>query len=335
MASLNISLASRLRAFALDVELSVGAETLALAGPSGAGKSTIVRMVAGLARPERGRIAAGADVWLDTESGVDRRPEQRAVGLVPQDYALFPHMSVEANVGFADPARAPELMQRLGIAHLAGDRPGQLSGGERQRVALARALARDPAVLLLDEPLAALDAQTRRSVRDELAAVVRELSVPTILVTHDIGDAAALADRIAVLVDGRIRQSGAPAELLAEPSDAFVAAFVGANALQGTAHRTANGCTIVLDGGGALRSADLAEGRVAAVFQPWDVRCRACNGAAPEEGLLLLVSNVTPLGRRVRLNAGPIVAEVEGASFADGDAIVAIVAPEHVRALPL
>jgi len=174
-------------------------------------------------------VTCGDDVWLDTDRGVDLAPERRSVGLVPQDYALFPHLTVAANVGFADRTAADGLMRRLGIAALAGERPGRLSGGERQRVALARALARRPAVLALDEPLAALDAQTRRTVRAELATVLDGLDVPTLIVTHDFADARALASRVAILVDGTIRQLGTPDELVARPADAFVAAFTGAD----------------------------------------------------------------------------------------------------------
>jgi molybdate transport system ATP-binding protein len=360
MATLDLHLHSGLRAFALDVELTLGAETLALAGPSGAGKTTVLRMVAGLARPERGRILAGEDAWLDTGRGVDLRPERRAVGLVPQEYALFPHLSVEENVGFADPARAAELMARFGIAHLAGERPARLSGGERQRVALARALARQPKVLLLDEPLAALDAQTRRRVRDELGEMLRELAIPTLMVTHDIGDAAALADRVAVLVDGRVRQVGSPGDLYAEPADAFVAAFTGANVLAGVARSVDGGCVVALDDGGELGSVFAVDGRVAVAFQPWEVALRGGgagtsggegaglgarggggeggDGAGPHLGhgaIRARVSSVTPLGPRSRVHAGPFVAEVEGEPFLRGDEVVVSVDPERVRPLPL
>ena len=152
-----------------------------------------------------------------------------------QEYALFPHLTVRANVAFGGRDRVDELLERFGIAHLSGVRPGELSGGERQRVALARALARDPAVLLLDEPLAALDAHTKADIRGELHELLRDLGLPTLLVTHDYGDAAALADEVGVLVAGSLRQLAPPAELVASPADAFVAAFTGANLLHGTA----------------------------------------------------------------------------------------------------
>ena len=165
------------------------------------------------------------------------RPSDARVGLVFQEYALFPHLSVRANVAFGGRQRVDELLERFRIAHLAGARPRTISGGERQRVALARALARDPRVLLLDEPLSALDAHTRASVRVELHGLLRELGLPTVLVTHDFEDAAALADRVGVLVEGRILQLASPADLVAAPADAFVASFTGANLLHGSPRR--------------------------------------------------------------------------------------------------
>ena len=203
-----------LRAF--DVGLTLDVEgTVALVGPSGAGKTTVLRAVAGLARPESGRIAVGGEAWFDALQAIDLEPDQRRAGLVFQDYALFPHLSVRRNVEYGGKARAGELLERFGIAHLANERPARLSGGERQRVAVARALARDPAVLLLDEPLSALDAHTKASVRAELHDLLAELDIPVLLVTHDFEDAAALAERIGVLVDGELRQLGTAAELVA------------------------------------------------------------------------------------------------------------------------
>src|SRR5207249_7545222 len=225
-----------------------------------------MRVIASLTRPPRGRVALGDEVWLDMQHGICRRPEERRVGLVFQEYALFPHLSVRANVAYAGRERAPELLERFRIAHLADARPGQLSGGERQRVALARALSRDPAVLLLDEPLAALDAHTKTQVRGELSELLRGLGLPTVLVTHDYEDAAALADEVGVVVDGELRQLAAPAELVARPRDAFVASFTGANLLHGTARRAGNDLTEVrLPDGVQLFSSDPGEGEVGVV----------------------------------------------------------------------
>ena len=185
MDKLNLDLDHPLRSFRLSLDLELGRETLALVGPSGAGKSSVLRSIAGLLRPERGRIALGAKAWLDTAAGIDLPPERRSVGLVFQEYALFPHLDVRRNVAFGGRERVDELLERFRISHLAGARPGALSGGERQRVALARALARNPAVLLLDEPLSALDTHTRGVVRSELTELLAELRLPTLLVTHD------------------------------------------------------------------------------------------------------------------------------------------------------
>ncbi len=150
-------------------------------------------------------------------------------------------MSVRANVAFGGRERVDELLERLGIAQLAREKPGRLSGGERQRVAVARALARDPSVLLLDEPLSALDAHTRIEVREQLADVLAELAIPALIVTHDFTDAAALAPRVGVVLDGRLHQLGTPAELLARPADAFVASLTGGNLLLGHATAAADG----------------------------------------------------------------------------------------------
>ena len=223
MGILSVELAVPLRSFRLELSLAVAAETVAIVGPSGAGKSTVLRAIAGLVRPQAGRVALGDDVWFDSTTGVDRAPEDRSVGMVFQQYALFPHLSVQKNVEFGGKERAADMLERLGIAHLARARPARLSGGERQRVALARALARSPKVLLLDEPLSALDPHTRDGVRAELAGHLAALGLPTLLVSHDVADAVALADRVGVIRDGRIIQLGTPAELSAAPADEFVA----------------------------------------------------------------------------------------------------------------
>ena len=227
MGLLAVELDVPLRSFQLGLSLAVGAETVAIVGPSGAGKSTVLRAIAGLLRPRAGRIALDGDAWFDSARGVDVPTEERSVGMVFQHYALFPHLTVRRNVEFGGVERAGMLLERFGIAHLADARPRQLSGGERQRVALARALARDPRVLLLDEPLSALDPHTRDGVRQELAGHLGELALPTLLVTHDVADAIALADRVGVLREGRIVQLGTPAELAADPADEFVARVFG------------------------------------------------------------------------------------------------------------
>jgi len=315
MAALSASFSLPLRAF--DLELSLEVErTVALVGPSGAGKTSTLRVVAGLARPRAGRVAFGEDVWLDRARGIDRRPEERRVGLVFQEYALFPHLSVRANVEYAGRDRADELLERFHVSHLAGAHPAELSGGEKQRVALARALAHDPAVLLLDEPLAALDAHTKAQVRSELSELLRGLALPTLLVTHDYEDAAALADEIGVIVDGKVRQLATPAELVARPLDAFVASFTGANLLHGTARPTGDGLTEVrLGGGEQLFSTDEAEGEVGVVVYPWEISVARAH--AQDSALNVIrgeVGSVVEVGNRVRVRVGPVTAEVTSSS---------------------
>jgi molybdopterin-binding protein len=330
MDTLALSVDHPLRAFRLAVELEVGRETLALVGPSGAGKSSVLRAIAGLLTPDRGRISVGPATWLDTERAIDLPPERRSVGLVFQEYALFPHLDVRRNVAFGGRGRVDELLERFRIAHLAAARPQSLSGGERQRVALARALARDPSVLLLDEPLAALDAHTRGVVRGELAELLAELRLPTVLVTHDFEDAAALADRVGVLVDGRVLQLGAAAELLAAPADAFVASFTGANLLPGVARPGREGLTeVVLDAGGSAWSTDTAAGRVGLAVYPWEVALARTDSAdSAVNHVRGEVRSLVALGNRVRVRVGPLTAEITAASaerlgLAEGEPVVA------------
>ncbi len=342
MDTLTVDLTHRLRAFSLELELEVGAETVALVGPSGAGKSSLLRAIAGLLRPERGSVRLGRETWLDTEAGIDLPPERRSVGLVFQEYALFPHLTVRGNVAFGGERRVDELLERLHIAALAEAKPANLSGGERQRVALARALARDPTVLLLDEPLSALDAHTKATVRAELAQLLRELALPTILVTHDFEDAASLADRVGVLVEGRILQLGSTAELLASPQSSFVARFTGANLLPGVARPGRDGLTeVVLDSGSVAHSADPGSGRVGLAVYPWEVSiARKAPTDSAVNHLAGEVRSLVSLGNRVRVQVGPITAEITAASSArlglgEGDVVVATFKATAVRLVQL
>jgi molybdate transport system ATP-binding protein len=342
--TLELDIACVLRSYELAVRLTVGAETVALVGPSGAGKSTVLRAVAGLRTPDRGRIALGRDVWFDGDARVNRPPDARSVGLVFQEYALFPHMTVRRNVAFG--ARGDGdidgLLDRLGIAHLAGEKPGHVSGGERQRVALARALARDPGVLLLDEPLSALDAHTRVTVRAHLQDLLAGLRLPTLMVTHDFRDATALADRIGVIVEGRLRQVATAEELVRHPRDAFVASFTGGNVLTGEARPLAAGGTEVrLDGGAVVRSAEAGEGRVGIAVYPWELAVAA---APPEaDGLNAIagtVAGLDPEGDRVRVRVGELVAEcpagdVERLGLVRGEQVQLLFAPERTRLVAL
>jgi molybdate transport system ATP-binding protein len=306
-----------LRSYDLELTLEVGS-TVALVGPSGAGKTTVLRAVAGLVRPQAGRIAVGEEVWFDDRRGVDLPPDRRGVGLVFQEYALFPHMTVRQNIEYARKHAADDYLERFGIAHLAAARPGLLSGGEKQRVALARALARDPQVLLLDEPLAALDAHTKTAVRAELHDLLGTLDIPVLLVTHDFEDAASLADNVSVIVDGRLRQSGAPAELVGRPADSFVASFTGANLLHGHAEETRHGSTRVrLEDGTIISTADAAHGDVVLAVYPWDITVAS---HTPDDSALNVihapVRSIAELGNRVRLTIGPVSAEITAESLA-------------------
>jgi molybdate transport system ATP-binding protein len=341
MVPVRVDIGTPLRGFRLEVALELGTEATALAGPSGAGKTTTLRAIAGLVQPERGRIEAG-EAWFDSERGIDLPPERRAVGFVFQDYALFPHLTVADNVGFGGRARAPELLERLGIAHLAGERPGALSGGERQRVALARALARDPRVLLLDEPLAALDVRTRAAVRGELRSLLRELGIPALVVTHDFADAAALADRIAVLDRGRIVQEGTAAELIARPAGAFVAEFAGGNFVPGRARKGEGGLTsVTLEDGSTVLSTDAGEGPVGVVVYPWEIAvARALPSDSTQNHLRAPIESIVPVGNRMRVRLGPLTAEVTAASaqrlgLRTGETVVASFKATGTRLVPL
>ena len=315
MATLSTDFSLPLRSFELRLALDVE-RTVALVGPSGAGKSSILRVIAGLARPAAGRVALDEDVWLDVAGRVDRKPDERRVGLVFQEYALFPHLTVQANVGYGGKDRVEELLERFRISHLARTRPGELSGGERQRVALARALARDPGVLLLDEPLAALDAHTKADVRVELQELLRGFELPTLIVTHDYEDAAALAVIVGVIVDGDLRQLGSPRELVSQPRDPFVASLTGANLLRGRAQRVENGLTGVrLESGELVYSTDPGDGEVGVVVYPWDVSVGRVQ--AEDSAMNLLrgeIASIVHLGNRVRVRVGPLTAEVTSAS---------------------
>jgi molybdate transport system ATP-binding protein len=241
-------------------------ELLALVGPSGAGKSTALRCVAGLHRATRGAVRCGGGAWFDAERGIDVPAHRRAAGLVFQDYALFPHMTALGNLVAAmghrprreREARARELLARVHLSGLEDRRPAELSGGQQQRVAVARALARDPSVLLLDEPFSAVDRATRRRLQCELAALRRSLSIPIVLVTHDLDEALALADRMCLMHHGRGLQTAAPAEMLARPVSAEVARLLDLrNLFRATVerHDAAAGTTFLRWGGHMLEAA--------------------------------------------------------------------------------
>ena len=260
-------------ALELDIELAAGTVTAVL-GPNGAGKSTLLRALAGLDAIDEGSISIDGHI-VDSPDGTFVPPKERSVGVVFQDYALFPHLSVLENVAFGPRSRgdgkgvsrqrALATLDRLGIIDLAARRPAAISGGQAQRGALARALATQPDVLLLDEPLAALDIETRESVRAELDIQLSAFDGCVVLVTHDPLDAMLLADRVIVLEDGQVVQDGTPAELARHPATSYTAALMGVTLVRGTLR----GGVLDVDGGGVLHVADTSlTGRVLAVLRP-------------------------------------------------------------------
>ena len=224
------------RPFHLDVEIECRAgELLALVGPSGSGKSTILRTIAGLQKPESGFIHSQDETWLDSERGIHLSTQERQVGFVFQDYALFPHLTALQNITIAlghlapgsRAAEARSLLERVNLKGLEDRLPDNLSGGQRQRVALARALARKPKILLLDEPFSAVDKVTRKKLQQELAVLRRTIQIPILLVTHDLEEASILADRLYVLHKGQTLQNGKPADVQRYPRNALVARLLG------------------------------------------------------------------------------------------------------------
>jgi molybdate transport system ATP-binding protein len=312
----------------VDVEVAPG-HVVAVLGPNGAGKTTLLRALAGLVPLAAGAVSHDGSVWEDTAAGVRLRPEQRPVGVVFQDGRLFPHLSAADNVAFGLRARgvprrearrrAGEWLDRVGMAGRGDARPGALSGGQAQRVALARALAVEPRVLLLDEPLAALDATSRVEVRRELRRHLASFRGVRLLVTHDPVEAVSLADRVVVLEEGRVVQEGLPADLAARPRSAFVADLAGVNLYRGRA----SGGGIVLAGGFELRApaAASASGAVLAVIHPRAVSLHPARPeGTPRNVWAGTVESVDPEGERARVRVDgplPVVAEVTPAAVAE------------------
>jgi molybdate transport system ATP-binding protein len=280
---LQATLASRQGAFALELEVSVArGSVLVIVGESGSGKTTLLRLLAGLLRPQRGRIAMDATTWFDSGTGVFVPAPGRPIGYVAQDYALFPHLSAAENVDFGLRAlglakrdrqrRVSGAMERLNIAPLAGRRPRELSGGQQQRVAIARALVLGPSLLLLDEPLSALDVPSRRSVRVELRKLLESLSCATVYVTHHPTEALVFGETIAVLESGRISQRGTRDDLIHRPRSAFAAEFLGVNLLRGTVvGREPGGLSRVSVAGGEVLVPGTEAGEVTMTIHPREI----------------------------------------------------------------
>jgi molybdate transport system ATP-binding protein len=324
--SLDATLGMRLGAFELDVELTVEpGEVLAVLGPNGSGKSTLLRALAGLTPIDRGHIVIDDTVLDDPDTDTFVPPERRPIGVVFQDDLLFAHMSALENVAFGLRARgvgkaeahrtASGWLDRVGLIDVAAMRPRQLSGGQAQRVALARALAIDPAMLLLDEPLAALDVSTRQDVRRGLRQHLSTFDGVRLLVTHDPVDAYALADRIAILEHGRIAQTGTIAEVTAHPRSRYVAELVGTNLVRGV---VTNGVLVTDSGARVVVAAD--PGSVFAVIRPQAITLSL--GVDPNSSARNhwpgVVGDIDRLGDRARVGVDgplPIVAEITTAAL--------------------
>ena len=315
---------------ALDVTVAPG-EVLGVLGPNGAGKSTLLRTVAGLEQLTHGEVRVAGRVWQDATTFLPA--DGRRAGVVFQDYRLFPHLDVRDNVAF--PARsqgagkaasrraAEDWLGRLGLRELARRRPSQLSGGQAQRVALARALARDPEVLLLDEPMAALDAGARIDVRTFLREHLADFPGPAVLVTHDPLEAMVLADRLLVVEGGRLVQEGPPAEVARRPASSYVARLVGLNLWSGRLeHRHPEAPTVVLDGGGVLAvTTEAPPGRVLVSARPSSI---ALHTERPEHTSTRNVWSGTLAGMEVL--ADRVRLQVDGAPSALVDVTTAAVA---------
>lgn len=331
--SVDARIRTRVGGFDLDVQVSCApGETVALLGPNGAGKSTVLRAIAGLQPLADGNICVQDTTVDDPAAGVFVPPERRRVGMVFQDYALFPHLSVRENIEFGPRstgtplAAAQHWLEVLGVSDLADRTPPQLSGGQAQRVALARALATEPHLLLMDEPLSALDAATRMEVRGHLRHHLAEFRQGTLIVTHDPLDALVLADRIVVIEDGRVTQDGPTAQVASQPRTDYLAALLGVTLLRGTAH---DGVVTCADGGRLVVSDSAAAAEVIALVRPQAI---SLHREQPEGSARNIwratVTGLQAQGDQVRVNlartaaqAGsgppPLVAAVTPAAVAD------------------
>jgi molybdate transport system ATP-binding protein len=331
----SLDLAASLTERDVDVELTVGrGETVALLGPNGAGKSTVLGLAAGLLRPDRGEVTLDGRILTRVGPSARRAwvpPHDRHVALLAQDPLLFPHLTVQENVAFAPRSAgvrraearetARHWLAEVGVADLAERRPAQLSGGQAQRVAVARALAADPRLLLLDEPMAALDVAVTPALRQTLRRVLADRSV--LLVTHDALDALLLADTVVVLDGGRVVERGPAAEVLARPRSAFAARIAGLNMLTGP-WRT---------DGVHLASGTAVHGMVAgpapgedepavAVFPPSAVSVfRSPPGGSPRNALPAVITEIEPHGDRIRVRAGDLSADVTAQAVAELDLV--------------
>jgi molybdate transport system ATP-binding protein len=350
--SLDAIVGLQLGALRLDVELTVGpGEIVALFGPNGAGKSTVLRCLAGLLPIEHGRVAIDDLVVDDPSAGVMVGPEHRPIGVVFQDYLLFAHLTALENVAFGLRARghgkhdarrrAGEWLERVGLSDHAHHKPPALSGGQAQRVALARALVSDPRLLLLDEPLAALDAGSRGEMRRELRRHLAGFDGMRLLVTHDPVDAHALADRVIVLEAGAVVQSGTLADVTAHPRSSYVADLVGINLIAG---RLAGHVLTTGTGGAIVTASAQADGEAFAAIRPQAISLHLERPAgSPRNTWECTVADVDRLADRVRITLEgpvPLVAEITPAALValglwPGDPVWAAVKASEVTSYPM
>jgi molybdate transport system ATP-binding protein len=349
--TLAAAIALRLGTLDLQVEIDVApGELLALLGPNGSGKTTVLRCLAGLVAIEAGRIVIDELVVDDPARGVFVEPDRRPIGLVFQDYLLFSHMTVLENVAYGLRARktpkdvarraAREWIDRLGLSEYADERPRALSGGQAQRAALARALATHPRVLLLDEPLAALDAGTRSAVRRDLRRHLESFDGMRMLVTHDPVDAYALADRVAILDRGQVVQVGTLAEVTAHPKSRYVAELVGLNLVSGNVRDG----VLVTGAGAGIVIADAPPGAAFAVIRPHSIALERDHspGSSVRNVWRGTVAEVDRLGDRVRVGVEgilPLTAEItagalDALALRPGDEIYASVKATDIDVYP-
>jgi molybdate transport system ATP-binding protein len=317
-----------------------GARTTALLGPNGAGKTTVLRVLAGLIRIEQGRVTLEGDVLEDTERGTWVSPDARRVGVMFQDHALFPHLTLLDNVAFGLRARglsrvdargsARDWLERLGLGARAGSRPRTLSGGESQRVALARALVTAPRLLLLDEPTASADPAAKTELRRTLREHMENFPGVRILVTHDPVEAAALADSVVIIEKGRVVQTGTVGDVTARPRSAWVASMAGLNLLRGTL----SGGTLKLTNGAELAVAATQSGDVLATVHPRAIALyRDAPSGSPRNVLRSTVVSLDPEGERSRVSLDspiPLIAELTTLAaaelrLADGGEVFAVI----------